>query len=120
MLDLFTNVSMEYSSQAMMPELDLLNVTLLTAQRKDGHQSLYHLGPTARPQLHKQDCSHWCLPGVPDTWNELLYALFLTRQSKVQRNLVVSGTNGMKLDQRSGYDRYLNQLASGSMMHLAV
>ncbi|PPD70897.1 hypothetical protein GOBAR_DD32223 [Gossypium barbadense] len=21
-----------------------------------------------------QDCSHWCLPGVPDTWNELLYA----------------------------------------------
>jgi hypothetical protein len=22
-----------------------------------------------------QDCVHWCLPGVPDTWNELLYAL---------------------------------------------
>ncbi|CAI5998317.1 unnamed protein product, partial [Closterium sp. NIES-64] len=21
-----------------------------------------------------RDCVHWCLPGVPDTWNELLYA----------------------------------------------
>ncbi|KAJ8773568.1 hypothetical protein K2173_005814 [Erythroxylum novogranatense] len=24
-----------------------------------------------------QDCSHWCLPGVLDTWNELLYASLL-------------------------------------------
>ncbi|XP_019701317.1 protein trichome birefringence-like 11 isoform X1 [Elaeis guineensis] len=98
LLDLFMNVSMEYSSQAMMPELDLLNVTLMTAQRKDGHQSLYHLGPTAHPQLPKHDCSHWCLPGVPDTWNELFYAFFLRWESKVQQNLLVSGSNGMKLD----------------------
>ncbi|KAL0705543.1 hypothetical protein Bca4012_071968 [Brassica carinata] len=25
-----------------------------------------------------QDCIHWCLPGVPDTWNEILYAKFLS------------------------------------------
>ncbi|CAN6921912.1 unnamed protein product, partial [Brassica oleracea var. botrytis] len=25
-----------------------------------------------------QDCSHWCLPGVPDTWNEILYTKFLS------------------------------------------
>ncbi|KAJ6967442.1 protein trichome birefringence-like 8 isoform X2, partial [Populus alba x Populus x berolinensis] len=24
-----------------------------------------------------QDCSHWCLPGIPDTWNEILYANFI-------------------------------------------
>jgi len=21
------------------------------------------------------DCSHWCLAGVPDAWNEILYAV---------------------------------------------
>lgn len=37
--------------------------------RKDAHPSIYtgHGG-------HTNDCSHWCLPGVPDTWNMLLYA----------------------------------------------
>jgi hypothetical protein len=24
-------------------------------------------------------CSHWCLPGVPDTWNELVYSFLLLR-----------------------------------------
>jgi hypothetical protein len=24
-----------------------------------------------------QDCSHWCLPGIPDSWNELLYSTLL-------------------------------------------
>lgn len=58
--------------------IEILNVTQMTALRKDGHSSLYYLGPTAGPaSLHKQDCSHWCLPGVPDAWNELLYALFI-------------------------------------------
>ncbi|OIW18444.1 hypothetical protein TanjilG_13196 [Lupinus angustifolius] len=56
----------------------VLNVTLMSGQRKDGHSSIYHLAPTLPPAPpRRQDCSHWCLPGVPDTWNELLYALFL-------------------------------------------
>ncbi|KAK9922706.1 hypothetical protein M0R45_031158 [Rubus argutus] len=25
-------------------------------------------------QHSSTDCSHWCLPGLPDTWNDLLYA----------------------------------------------
>lgn len=59
-------------------KFDVLNVTYMTAQRKDGHSSLYYMGPKASPApIHRQDCSHWCLPGVPDSWNELLYALFL-------------------------------------------
>ncbi|KAF8369720.1 hypothetical protein HHK36_032261 [Tetracentron sinense] len=46
----------------------LLDVTTLSQMRKDAHPSTYggeHSGT---------DCSHWCLPGLPDTWNQLLYA----------------------------------------------
>ncbi|OUZ99261.1 PMR5 N-terminal domain [Macleaya cordata] len=47
----------------------LLDVTTLTQLRKDGHPSSYG------NEEHKGlDCSHWCLAGVPDTWNHLLYA----------------------------------------------
>ncbi|XP_030482867.2 protein trichome birefringence-like 43 [Cannabis sativa] len=47
----------------------LLNVTALSQLRKDGHPSFYGHGG------HRDmDCSHWCLAGVPDTWNILLYA----------------------------------------------
>ncbi|RAL43511.1 unnamed protein product [Cuscuta campestris] len=59
--------------------VELLNVTMMTWQRKDAHLSLYYLGPTGLAPLHRQDCSHWCLPGVPDSWNQLLYAIFLKR-----------------------------------------
>ncbi|KAI4969903.1 hypothetical protein ZWY2020_000817 [Hordeum vulgare] len=54
----------------------LLNVTRLTSFRKDGHPSLYGMAPDKRRKVskRKQDCSHWCLPGVPDAWNELIYA----------------------------------------------
>lgn len=53
----------------------LLDITNLSLLRKDGHPSMYGLGgPTG------MDCSHWCLPGVPDTWNQLLYNLIITNQ----------------------------------------
>lgn len=74
LLDVLQNQSVETEKQ----QLKLLNITLMTAQRKDGHSSLYYRGSNEGPAaLHRQDCSHWCLPGVPDTWNELLYAYFL-------------------------------------------
>jgi hypothetical protein len=61
-------------------ELRVMNVTLMTAQRRDGHPAVYNVEPSARvPVGQRADCSHWCLPGVPDTWNELLYAMILTR-----------------------------------------
>ncbi|KAG8093577.1 hypothetical protein GUJ93_ZPchr0012g19758 [Zizania palustris] len=70
--------------------MDILNVTQMTVQRKDGHLSLY-LSPSGPVPLHKQDCSHWCLPGVPDTWNELLYALFMKRQLMRNQNVSFVG-----------------------------
>ncbi|KDP26622.1 hypothetical protein JCGZ_17780 [Jatropha curcas] len=58
-----------------------MNISRLTDYRKDGHPSIYRMKyKTAEEQIaaeRSQDCSHWCLPGVPDTWNELLYASLL-------------------------------------------
>ncbi|KHN11944.1 hypothetical protein glysoja_019917 [Glycine soja] len=57
---------------AMSKRVNLLNITTLSQMRKDGHPSVYGYGG------HRDmDCSHWCLPGVPDTWNLLLYAALI-------------------------------------------
>ncbi|KAK7245825.1 hypothetical protein RIF29_40677 [Crotalaria pallida] len=72
---------LEHTNTSETMKVNVLNVTQMTAQRKDGHSSIYYLGPEeGTVPLHRQDCSHWCLPGVPDTWNELLYALFLKHE----------------------------------------
>ncbi|GMH11516.1 hypothetical protein Nepgr_013357 [Nepenthes gracilis] len=66
-----------------------LNITRMTNYRKDGHPSIYraqHLSEEERQSpLSFQDCSHWCLPGVPDTWNELVYAQVLINQYSKQK-----------------------------------
>ncbi|KAK9674212.1 hypothetical protein RND81_12G218700 [Saponaria officinalis] len=50
-----------------------LDVSLLTRSRPDAHpmgfDGLRHTG---------KDCTHWCVAGVPDTWNLLLYASLFT------------------------------------------
>ncbi|KAM3202868.1 protein trichome birefringence-like 2 [Capsicum annuum] len=65
----------------MMNPVIYMNISRLTDYRKDGHPSIYRKEyKTVEEQMtgvHSQDCSHWCLPGVPDTWNELLYASLL-------------------------------------------
>lgn len=63
----------------------LLNITHLSNYRKDAHSSIYHVGKDEPRPMHRQDCSHWCLPGLPDTWNELLFAsLFASGKGKWQ------------------------------------
>ncbi|PPD99881.1 hypothetical protein GOBAR_DD03061 [Gossypium barbadense] len=44
----------------------LLDITALSDLRDEAHNSYYG--------KKSPDCLHWCLPGVPDTWNELLSA----------------------------------------------
>lgn len=61
--------------------VEFMDITTSTNYRADGHGGLYTKdvkvhGPTPKSQ---QDCSHFCLPGVPDTWNEFLYATLLAR-----------------------------------------
>ncbi|KAH6769304.1 TRICHOME BIREFRINGENCE-LIKE 35 [Perilla frutescens var. hirtella] len=60
-------------------KVSVLNITQLSEYRKDGHPTIYRkfwepLGPekTSNPASYS-DCIHWCLPGVPDVWNELLF-----------------------------------------------
>lgn len=62
-------------------QVDYLNVTKLSEYRIDAHPSMYRfkdwstLATKYGNKLNNYvDCSHWCLPGVPDTWNRLLYA----------------------------------------------
>uniref|UniRef100_A0A7C9ABS3 Uncharacterized protein n=1 Tax=Opuntia streptacantha TaxID=393608 RepID=A0A7C9ABS3_OPUST len=50
--------------------VNLLDITALTQLRDEGHISRYRVKASAGGQ----DCLHWCLPGIPDTWNEILAA----------------------------------------------
>lgn len=60
--------------------VQLINTTQLTQCRKDAHTTIYRKQWRPLTELQKKfphraaDCSHWCLPGVPDIWNELLLA----------------------------------------------
>ncbi|KAL8526589.1 hypothetical protein ACS0TY_015690 [Phlomoides rotata] len=60
-------------------KVSVLNITQLSEYRKDGHPTIYRkfwepLGPEklGNPSSYS-DCIHWCLPGVPDVWNQLLF-----------------------------------------------
>ncbi|XP_057808206.1 protein trichome birefringence-like 34 [Salvia miltiorrhiza] len=60
-----------------------LNITKLSDYRKDSHPSIYRKfqHPRSEEQLANptsySDCVHWCLPGVPDVWNEILYSYIM-------------------------------------------
>ncbi|CAK9173500.1 unnamed protein product [Ilex paraguariensis] len=57
-----------------------LNITQLSSYRKDAHTAIYkqQWSPLTPEQIANPvsyaDCVHWCLPGLQDTWNELLFA----------------------------------------------
>ncbi|PSS32695.1 Protein trichome birefringence-like [Actinidia chinensis var. chinensis] len=67
--------------EKMRVPVTFINITQLSEYRKDGHSSIYNeLGgklltdeQRADPK-HYADCIHWCLPGVPDTWNQIFWA----------------------------------------------
>ncbi|KAM0944532.1 putative PMR5 domain, PC-Esterase [Dioscorea sansibarensis] len=75
--------------QDLKVNVTLLNITQLSEYRKDGHTSVYTerqgklltFEQRAQPQIYA-DCVHWCLPGVPDTWNEMLYMYLLYGPSR--------------------------------------
>ncbi|KAK4757888.1 hypothetical protein SAY87_019189 [Trapa incisa] len=51
-------------------KVKLLDITGPSQVRDEGHISRFSIKGTTSVQ----DCLHWCLPGVPDTWNEMLAA----------------------------------------------
>lgn len=65
-------------------KVEFLNITYLSEFRMDGHPSIHRERLAQQPIV--EDCSHWCLPGVPDTWNQLLYSQLLAQDFRTKRN----------------------------------
>ncbi|KAL7002932.1 Protein trichome birefringence-like 13 [Sarracenia purpurea var. burkii] len=67
-----TNVEARLVNQHLYKAIDhsvfnVLDITRMSEFRADAHPS------TAGGKKH-DDCMHWCLPGITDTWNDLLIA----------------------------------------------
>ncbi|KAA8531052.1 hypothetical protein F0562_005761 [Nyssa sinensis] len=67
---LFSDTILEVVQNMTVP-VTVLHITSMSAFRSDAHVGTWSDNPSV------SDCSHWCLPGVPDSWNEivLLYLL---------------------------------------------
>ncbi|CAL4907572.1 unnamed protein product [Urochloa decumbens] len=77
--DLFATAQRVTRSMKKVP-VHFINITALSEIRKDAHTSVHTLRQgkllTAEQKTNPRkfaDCIHWCLPGVPDTWNEFVY-----------------------------------------------
>ncbi|KAK3414058.1 hypothetical protein EUGRSUZ_I02565 [Eucalyptus grandis] len=55
-------------------DIQLLDLTHLSEYRADAHPAIW-LGKKDAVAVWGQDCMHWCLPGVPDTWADILSQL---------------------------------------------
>ncbi|XP_021632891.1 protein trichome berefringence-like 7 isoform X2 [Manihot esculenta] len=67
---LFLDATWEIVKNMTVP-VTILNITSMSAFRSDAHVGKWNdNSPIA-------DCSHWCLPGVPDMWNEILLSFLL-------------------------------------------
>ncbi|XP_038702373.1 protein trichome birefringence-like 34 [Tripterygium wilfordii] len=78
MMNVVDNILGELKAKDL--NVQMINITQLTEYRREGHPSIYRMqwDALSEEQLSNpssySDCIHWCLPGVPDVWNELLYA----------------------------------------------
>lgn len=68
---LFSDIALEVVKNVTSP-INVLHVTSMSAFRSDAHVGNWSDNPTI------QDCSHWCLPGVPDMWNEIILSQLFT------------------------------------------
>ncbi|GAA0172748.1 hypothetical protein LIER_26511 [Lithospermum erythrorhizon] len=67
-----SEVVLERILNNMSAQVYLLNINRMSQYRADGHPSFYGLGGH-----NGDDCTHWCLPGVPDTWNLILLSFLV-------------------------------------------
>ncbi|XP_037468023.1 protein trichome birefringence-like 28 [Triticum dicoccoides] len=89
--DLFTE-SHEVTKAMKKVHVHFINITALSEIRKDAHTSVHTLRQgkllTKEQQANPRkfaDCIHWCLPGLPDTWNEFIYGHIVS--SPLQRQI---------------------------------
>ncbi|KAF5195949.1 trichome birefringence-like [Thalictrum thalictroides] len=68
-------------------DIQLLDITHLSEFRADGHPAIW-LGKKDAVAIWGQDCLHWCLPGVPDTWVDILSSLITSKLESVESSLI--------------------------------
>ncbi|KAM0896433.1 hypothetical protein ACQ4PT_023184 [Festuca glaucescens] len=65
--------------------VQILNFTQLSDNRIDAHPTIFRrqFAPLTAEQIANPssyaDCTHWCLPGVPDVWNLFLYSYLVQK-----------------------------------------
>ncbi|KAK9270294.1 hypothetical protein L1049_025872 [Liquidambar formosana] len=67
----FSDIIMKVVNNMTVPAT-ALHVTPMGSFRSDAHVGTWSDTPLV------PDCSHWCLPGVPDMWNEILFSYLLS------------------------------------------
>ncbi|CAE6040559.1 unnamed protein product [Arabidopsis arenosa] len=77
----------EKATRSLKVPIHFLNITALSEYRKDAHTSVYTSKQDKLLTREQQadpanfaDCIHWCLPGLPDTWNEFLYTHIISQR----------------------------------------
>ncbi|KAJ0924365.1 putative PC-Esterase [Helianthus annuus] len=63
----FSDIIREVVNNMTVP-VTVMHVTPMGSYRSDAHVGTWSDNPTV------PDCSHWCLPGVPDAWNEIMFS----------------------------------------------
>ncbi|KAA8539564.1 hypothetical protein F0562_026256 [Nyssa sinensis] len=73
-------------TQSMKVPVHFINITTLSEYRKDAHTAVYTIrqgklltNEQKADPANFADCIHWCLPGLPDMWNEFLYTRIISR-----------------------------------------
>ncbi|KAM7513787.1 hypothetical protein LguiA_003916 [Lonicera macranthoides] len=62
----FSDTVLDVVKNMTVVPVTVLQITSMSALRSDAHVGDWNDKPSV------SDCSHWCLPGVPDVWNEIL------------------------------------------------
>ncbi|KAL5221455.1 hypothetical protein ABZP36_026168 [Zizania latifolia] len=92
--DMFHAASKVSRAAAPRVPITFVDVTNMSERRKDGHTSVHTIrqGQVLTPEQQADpgtyaDCIHWCLPGVPDIWNLMLYTRIMSRPHNWYSNL---------------------------------
>ncbi|KAG6500144.1 protein trichome birefringence-like 28 [Zingiber officinale] len=84
-MNIFALAKKALASPALRVPVTFVDITAMSERRKDAHTSVFTVRQGALLTLEQQakpaefaDCIHWCLPGLPDTWNQLLFVHLLS------------------------------------------
>lgn len=55
----------------------IVDIYRLSQARADAHMGSGSSSGGSFPSSAKGDCSHWCVPGLPNTWVDLLFSAML-------------------------------------------